>query len=52
MCDKKSEEEKDMALPKEQILEKKESLDMKKIDAILKRGIKRYDKALAKLAKN
>jgi hypothetical protein len=45
-------EEKDMAMPQQKMEQKKENLNMKKLDAMLKRGTARYDKALAKLAKN
>ncbi|MEM5592732.1 hypothetical protein AAHH67_15185 [Niallia circulans] len=45
-------EEKDMAMTQQKMEQMKEQANMKKLDAMLNKGIKRYDKALAKLAKN
>jgi len=50
MCDWKGEEE--MSMLQQELDQKKKNIDTRKIDAILKQGIKRYDKALEKLAKN
>lgn len=44
-------EDKDMAMPQPKMEEMKE-INMKKLEAMLKRGKKRYDKGLSKLAKN
>jgi hypothetical protein len=44
-------EDKDMAMPQPKMEEMKE-INMKRLDAMLKRGKKRYDKGLSKLAKN
>ncbi|WP_255396837.1 hypothetical protein [Geobacillus sp. 46C-IIa] len=41
-----------MAMLQKELKQKKKNIDTRKIDAILKQGIKRYDKALEKLAKN
>ncbi len=49
MYDWKGEEE--MAMLQKELNQKKKNIDTRKIDAILKQGIKRYDKALEKLAK-
>jgi hypothetical protein len=49
LSDKK--EDKDMAMPQPKMEEMKE-INMKRLDAMLKRGKKRYDKGLSKLAKN
>jgi hypothetical protein len=42
----------DVAMAQKELDKKRKELNTCKIDAILKRGIKNYDKALAKLAKN
>ncbi|EPR29384.1 MULTISPECIES: hypothetical protein [Geobacillus] len=50
MYDWKREEE--MDLLQKELNQKKKNIDTRKIQSILKQGIKRYDKALEKLAKN
>ncbi|KYD26570.1 hypothetical protein B4113_0850 [Geobacillus sp. B4113_201601] len=50
MCEWREEEE--MVMLQKELDDKTKNVDTHKISAILKRGIKRYDKVLEKLSKN
>jgi hypothetical protein len=51
MCDRREDDD-EMEMLQKELDQKRKQLNTRKIDAILKRGIKRYNKALARLAKN